>query len=453
LEDPDPEPYLATLNILAEQFFVGFPTEAIIALAVLLVLIVFSGLVSGSETAFFSLTPSDLEGLRTSMHKKDSLVLEIRSRPKALLATILISNNFINVAIVILAAYISSLMFNLKAFPVLAFLLQVVIITSVILLFGEIIPKILANREPVTMANLMVRPLLFLVWLFKPLSFLLVRSTSLIDKRLVSKGHNISVSELSDAIEITVDETVPADEKMILKGIASFVEREASEIMQSRVNVTAIDSEIPFRDMMKVVMESGYSRIPVYEETLDKITGILYIKDLLPFLHEEDKPDWIKLLRPAFFVPENKRINDLLQEFREKKIHLAIVVDEYGGTSGIITLEDIIEEIVGEISDEFDKEDYQFRHKRISSKSYLFEAKTPLSDLCKIVGISEGVFDEVRGESDSIGGLILELEGKIPEKGEVIKYRNFKFTIMDATSRMIKEVKIMITKEDTANEE
>jgi gliding motility-associated protein GldE len=344
-------------------------------------------------------------------------------------------------------------MFNLKAFPVLTFLLQVVIITSVILLFGEIIPKILANREPVTMANLMVRPLLFLVWLFKPLSFLLVRSTSLIDKRLVSKGHNISVSELSDAIEITVDETVPADEKMILKGIASFVEREASEIMQSRVNVTAIDSEIPFRDMMKVVMESGYSRIPVYEETLDKITGILYIKDLLPFLHEEDKPDWIKLLRPAFFVPENKRINDLLQEFREKKIHLAIVVDEYGGTSGIITLEDIIEEIVGEISDEFDKEDYQFRHKRISSKSYLFEAKTPLSDLCKIVGISEGVFDEVRGESDSIGGLILELEGKIPEKGEVIKYRNFKFTIMDATSRMIKEVKIMITKEDTANEE
>lgn len=453
MEDADPDPYLATLNILAEQFFIGFSSEAFFALLVLLILIIASGLVSGSETAFFSLTPSDVEGLRTSSHKKDNLILELRNRPKTLLATILISNNFINVAIVILASYISALMFDLGTYPVLAFLLQVVAITSIILIFGEIIPKILANREPVTVAHLMVRPLKLLVWFFKPLSLVLVKSTSMIDKRLGSKGHNISVSELSDAIEITVDETVPDDEKMILKGIASFVEREASEIMQSRVNVTAIDSELPFKEMMNTVVESGFSRIPVYEESLDKIKGILYIKDLLPYLDVEDKKDWTELVRPAFFVPENKRINDLLQEFRDKKIHLAIVVDEYGGTSGIITLEDIIEEIVGEISDEFDKEDYQFKHKRISSESYLFEAKTPLNDLCKIIGIDDGFFEKVRGESDSLGGLLLELEGKIPEKGAVIIYRNFKFTITDATSRMIKEVRITITNEKETDEE
>jgi gliding motility-associated protein GldE len=452
LEEADPEPYLATLNILAEQFFVGFTSEAAMALVVLIVLVVASALVSGSETAFFSMTPSDLESLRTSNHKKDNLILELRNKPKTLLATILISNNFINVAIVILSAYIAAMIFNLGAFPILAFLLQVVVITSVILIFGEIIPKILANKEPVTMANLMVRPLNFLMWFFKPLSVVLVKSTGMIDKRLGSKGHNISVSELSDAIEITVDDTVQEDEKMILKGIASFVEREASEIMQSRVNVTAIDSESPFREMMKTVMESGFSRIPVYEASLDKILGVLYIKDLLPYLDLEDKKDWVNLVRPAFFVPENKRINDLLQEFREKKIHLAIVVDEYGGTSGIITLEDIIEEIVGEISDEFDKEDYQFKHKRISPKSYLFEAKTPLNDLCKIIGINEEIFEEVRGESDSLGGLLLELEGKIPEKGTVIKFDNFRFTIIDATARMIKEVKIAIVNEKKANE-
>lgn len=453
MEDADPDSYLTTLLFLAEQFFLGFSTEAFLALAVLLLLVIASGLVSGSETAFFSLTPSDVESLRTSSHSKETLILELRSRPKTLLATILISNNFINVSIVILAAYITNLLFDLGAHPLLAFILQVVVITSIILLFGEIIPKILANKEPVTVANLMVRPLKFLIWFFRPLSVILVKSTSLIDKRLGSKGHAISASDLSDAIEITVDESVPEDEKMILKGIASFVERETSEIMQSRVNVTAIDSNMPFRDMMKIVMDSGFSRIPVYQDTLDKITGILYIKDLLPFLDLQEKKDWVKLVRPAFFVPENKRINDLLQEFRAKKIHLAIVVDEYGGTSGIITLEDIIEEIVGEISDEFDKENYQFRYRRLSPKSYLFEAKTPLNDLCKILGIDENVFETVRGESDSLGGLILELQGKIPEKGTEVSYRNFRFIITDATTRMIKEVKIMLDNEKQKDEE
>ena len=261
------------------------------------------------------------------------------------------------------------------------------------------------------------------------------------------------MSELSDAIEITVDDSVPEDEKMILKGIASFVEKEASEIMQSRVNVTALDSELSFDEVMEIVEDSGFSRLPVFEETFDHVLGILYIKDLLPFIDKADKEDWQKLVRPSFFVPENKKINDLLQEFRVKKIHLAVVVDEYGGTSGIITLEDIIEEIVGEISDEFDKDHQQTKYRKISPKNYLFEAKVSLNDLCRILKLEDYYFDKVRGESDSLGGLILELEGKIPEKGSVIKLDHFEFTVTDATARKINEVKVKINKEKKSDDE
>ncbi len=444
MEDIEPDPYPDILSVLADQFFTGFPVEALYSLAALVVLIVFSALVSGSETAFFSLKPADIEAMRSSIHKKDKLVLQMRLRPKRLLATILISNNFVNVAIVMVSTYMTSLIFNLEGFPLLAFVIQVVVITSVILIFGEIIPKIYANKEPVMLSNLMVKPLNFLLKFFYPLSILLVRSTSLIDKKINVKGQNITVSELSDAIEMTVDDSVPEDEKMILKGIASFIDMEASEIMQSRVNVTAVDIKDPFARVMELVINSGYSRIPVYEDTFDKVKGILYIKDLLPYLDVKEKKDWHKLIRPPFFVPENKRINDLLQEFREKKIHLAIVVDEYGGTSGIITLEDIIEEIVGEISDEFDIEDSQFSYRRISPKRFVFEAKTPLIDLCKILEVEDEIFEQVRGESDSLGGLILELEGKIPDKGTVVVFDNFTFTVTDATERMIKEVEVKI---------
>lgn len=447
MEDADLDSYFIQLAILAEQFFYGFSIEAFVSIAIIVILIIASGLISGSETAFFSLTPANFETLRQGTYKNDKLILQMREKPKLLLATILISNNFINVAIVILSTYIVTLLFNLNDFPVLAFAIQVVVITSVILIFGEIIPKIYANKEPIVIANSMVKPLRILITVFKPLSILLVKSTSVIDKRLNIKGQNISMSELSDAIDLTVDEMAPEEEKMILKGIAKFGEIEASEIMQSRVNVTSVDSSIPFRDMMHIVQESGFSRIPVYEETFDKVLGILYIKDLLSHLDKEEKADWMDLVRPAFFVPENKKINDLLQEFRDKKIHLAIVVDEYGGTSGIITLEDIIEEIVGEISDEFDIEEHQFKFRKISPVSYLFEAKTPLNDFCKILNIEDDFFDEVKGESDSLGGLILELEGVIPEKNTIVTYQQFEFTVMDSDARKINEVKVKIKKE------
>lgn len=452
MEDIDPDPYPALLNSFADQFFIGFPIEAGLSLIVLVILIIASALVSGSETAYFSLSLSDLESLRQSGHKKDKLILDLKSKPKRLLATILISNNFINVGIVILSTYITTLLFNLAEFPVLSFVLQVIIITSVILIFGEIIPKIIANKEPVMISNLMASPLKFLVSLFKPLSFLLVKSTVVIDKKIGAKGHNISVSDFSEAIEITVDDSVREDEKNILRGIASFIEKEASEIMQSRVNVTALESEMPFDEIMVVVQTSGFSRIPVYEESLDQVLGILYIKDLLPFIESQQKVDWLKLIRPAIFVPENKRINDLLQEFRLKKIHLAIVVDEYGGTSGIVTLEDIIEEIVGEISDEFDKVHQQNKFQKLSTDTYQFEAKIPLSDMCKILKIDDDYFEEVRGESDSLGGLILELEGKIPVKGAIIKFQRFEFTISDVTARKIKEVQVKIKAKKVSDE-
>ena len=446
MEEADIDPLLDPLMKVANQVFTGFSIEAIIGLIVLIILIVLSGLVSGSETAFFSLAPADIDSLNNSKRTKDRLILELRNKPKELLATILIVNNFINVAIVILAAYLTGLIFNLDSNPVLSFILQVIVITSIILLFGEIIPKIFANKEPVIVANIMAGPIKFLKIFFKPLSYILVNSTTLIDKKIGKKGQSISISELSEAIEITVDESAPLEEKKILKGIATFGEKEASEIMQSRVNVTAIEDKISFEEVIKVVIDSGFSRIPVYKESFDKVIGVLYIKDLLPYSKTDENIDWLSLIRPAIFVPENKRINVILQDFREKKVHLAIVVDEYGGTSGIITLEDIIEEIVGEISDEFDKEMQQFKFKRISDKTYLFEAKTPLNDFCKILDIDDDFFDEVRGESDSIGGLILEMEGEIPEKGRKVTVKQFEFEIVNVDSRKINEVKVKINK-------
>ena len=446
MEEADLDPLVDLLMNLANPVFAGFSIEAIIGLIVLIVLIILSGLVSGSETAFFSLAPADVDKLTNSKHTKDLLILELRNKPKELLATILIANNFINVAIVILSAYLTGLIFNLDSNPVLSFILQVIVITSIILLFGEIIPKIFANKEPVMIANIMAVPIKFLRIFFKPLSFILVNSTTLIDKKVGKKGQSISYSELSDAIEITVDESAPLEEKKILKGIATFGEKEASEIMQSRVNVTAIEDKISFQEVLKLVIDSGFSRIPVYKESFDHVIGVLYIKDLIPYSKADKNIDWLPLVRPAIFVPENKRINVILQDFREKKIHLAIVVDEYGGTSGIITLEDIIEEIVGEISDEFDKEIQQFKFKRISDKSYLFEAKTPLNDFCKILDINDDFFDELKGESDSIGGLILELEGEMPAKGRKVTVKQFEFEIVNVDSRKINEVKVNINK-------
>ena len=442
----DPDPHL--LTVMLNSFYKGFPPEAVITVAILLIMLAVSGLVSGSETAFFSFKPADLHKLKKEHGKRGKKVISLRDKPKELLATILISNNFINVGIVVISTYLTTLMFNLKSHPALTFLVQIVIVTSFLLVFGEILPKIYANKKPVIFSLFMVDVISFLMWFFKPLSMILVKSTAVIDKRLVAKKAPVNLSELSDAIDMTVDDSTPEEEKKILKGIATFGEKEASEVMRSRVDVTAIDVEMIFREVIQIVTESGYSRIPVYKENLDHVEGVLYIKDLLPLIEKQTEMNWKPLVRPAFFVPENKKINDLLQEFREKKIHMAIVVDEYGGTSGIITLEDILEEIVGEISDEFDVEDDAFHYKKMNDSTYFFDAKTPLNDLCKIMEIEDDTFDSDRGEADSLGGLILELEGKIPEKGEKIKYHHFTFEIIESDTRKINKIKITFNPEE-----
>ena len=446
METPDPDPFASLLMHLSSIIFLGIDLPAIAGIIVFLMLLVVSALVSGSETAFFSLRPADVSELQSMLHPKDKVVTQLREIPKTLLATILILNNLINVSIVILSSYLMLSLFSFGESTLLAFLIQVVVVTSFILLFGEIIPKIYANKRPLPMARLMSGFLELAVYLLKPLSRVLVSSTSFFDKRLAAKSPGITMSELSAAIDITADDTTGPEERKMLKGIASFGEKDARSIMKSRVNITAVEKHSNFPHLIETVLSSGFSRIPVYEESLDKVIGVLYIKDLLPYLNQSEL-DWIKLIRPAFFVPENKKINDLLQEFRERKIHLAIVVDEYGGTAGLLTLEDIIEEIVGDITDEFDKEPDNSFYKMISPGVYDFEAKTSLVDFSKVLELDDHYFDDVQGDSDTLAGLILELEGSIPVAGAKIRCRDFMFEVTEADPRRIKRLKVSVQNE------
>ncbi|MCK4288801.1 MAG: gliding motility-associated protein GldE [Bacteroidales bacterium] len=446
MEDPDIESYLTIIFYLLDSIIKSFTFGTVINFLIVFLLLFFSAMISGTEIAFFSLTPAQLNKIKTSTAKKDILIIRLLESPKRLLATILIANNFINVAIVIFSTYITTKLFNLTDFPVLAFVIQVIVITALILFIGEIMPKIYATQFSVRFAKIMAIPLQILIKIFYPLSSVLVRSTSVIDKRLSKRKYQISMNELSDAIDITSGEDVAGENTKILKGIVKFGDIEVKEIMKSRTDVTAIDTEINFKKLLEIILESGYSRIPAYEESFDNIKGILYIKDLLPHLGKDKNFKWQDLLRPAFYVPENKKINDLLKEFQEKKIHLAIVVDEYGGTSGIITLEDILEEIVGDISDEFDIEDDEFSYKKLDDNNYIFEGKTTLIDFCKIIKVDPDIFDEVKGDPDSLAGVFLELEGKIPDKDTSIAFRDFIFKIISVDKRRIKQIKVTIKK-------
>jgi gliding motility-associated protein GldE len=449
LETPDPDPYASLISQFISIIFLGFDTATVVSLLALLMLIMLSAMVSGSETAFFSLKPADLNDLNTVQSDVDKKVLHLRKIPKRLLATILIVNNLVNVTIVIISSYITIKLFDFSQEPLIAFAIQVIVVTSIILLFGEIVPKIYANKRPLLIARLMAPLLIFFVAFFRPLSSLLVSSTSFLDKRLSNKVHNLTMSELSAAIDITSDETTPPEEKKMLKGIATFGEKEVRGVMKSRMNITAIDIQTGFDKLIEVILNSGFSRIPVYEGNLDKVLGILYIKDLLPFLNQDDL-NWTNMIRPVFFVPENKKITDLLQEFREKKIHMAIAVDEYGGTAGLLTLEDIIEEIVGDISDEFDKESNDTFYKITSQGDFVFEGHTNLLDFCKVMELEDHYFYSVQGESDTLAGLILELEGRIPEIGVKVKCREYLFEVVDADSRRIKKIKVSQNKEHEA---
>jgi len=419
----------------------------LVSLLVLIILLFFSALISGSETSFFSLNSVQLEEISLMNTSKSKLIIQLLNKPKQLLASILIANNFVNVAIVILSAFITSQLFNFAEYPVFGFVIEIVLVTFILLLLGEITPKIYANQYNVRFALMVSKPLSFIHKILLPLSKILAFSTAIVDKRITKKGHDISKSELDDAIELTVGEDSSKEEKDMLKGIVKFADMETSEIMKARVDISAINYTDSFKDVMGMVIKSGFSRIPVYRDSLDKIEGILYIKDLLPYFDEPSKFEWTHLIRQVFFIPENKKVNELLQEFRKKKIHLAIVVDEYGGTAGLITLEDILEEIVGEINDEFDLENSNVDFEKINNNTYVFAAKTSIIDFSKVLEIDEDIFDDIEGDYDSLAGLFLEIFGNIPQKGSTVSYRDYFFEVIELDYKRIKRIKVTVIDE------
>jgi gliding motility-associated protein GldE len=415
------------------------------SLLLISILILLSALFSGAEVAFFSISKDTASELGQSKDVTDKRVYTLLTKPKSLLATILIANNFVNIAIVILSTFVLTDVLHNISTPWLKFLIEVVLVTGILLLFGEIIPKIYATKNAISFARKTSALLYFSKILFKPLAQILVASTNFIDKKIKRKGPEISVDELSHALEIANDINESDEEHKILKSIISFGDISVKQVMTARVDVVAIEYNTKYSDVLKIIEESGFSRIPVYKGTFDTVIGILYIKDLLPHIDKNNNFKWQKLLRTPYFVPESKKLDDLLKSFQNRKIHIAIVVDEYGGTSGIITLEDVLEEIVGEISDEFDDDEYVYS--KLDDNNYIFEAKIPLNDLYRILKLEdEKPFDEVKGDADTLGGLVIEIAGKIPQKNERIVYENFVFTIESADKRRIKRIKLTIKK-------
>ena len=368
-------------------------------------------------------------------------VRKLLKKPNELLATILISNNFINVGIVVISTYFTSIAISFPEGSSLEFFFQIIIITSLLVLFGEIMPKVYANNNPVTFSLRMSKVLVFLKKIISPLSYILVSSTNFIDKKLATKHTAISIEEISKALDITEHES-KEEERRIFRSIVEFGNTDVKEIMNARVEISAIEKNTGFSEALRIIVGSGYSRIPVFEEQIDKVVGILHVKDLIPYLDKKDSFNWVELCRVPYFVPETKMINDLLKEFQAKKNHLAIVVDEYGGTSGLVTLEDVLEEIVGEINDEFDVDDNIYS--KLDDHNYIFDGKISLHDFLKIVKLDVDFFDEIKGDSDTLAGLVLEIEGSIPKIGTVCNIVPFTIVVESADLRRIKRLKVTI---------
>jgi len=398
-----------------------------------------SALISGAEVAFFSLRPKDILKIKEAKTNISIAVLKLIDNPKQLLATILVSNNFVNIGIVILSTYAINMLIDFGDANILKFLVQIIFITFSLLLFGEIIPKIYANQFSYKVAFLMAIPLKISSYIFKPVIYVLINSTRFIDKH-IQKKNQFSIDDLSSALELTKESL--SDEESILKGIIEFGNTRVSEIMCPRVDVVSININSNFSKILQTITNAGYSRIPVYAKSFDNIKGVLYIKDLLPHTHKGEHFRWQSLIRPPYFVPEKKKINDLLEDLQTNKTHMAIVVDEYGGTSGIITMEDIIEEIIGDISDEFDEDIANFS--KIDDNNYLFDGKTQLNDFYKILNIENNIFDEIKGDADTLAGLILEIKGEFPSLYDEIKYKQFTFYIEKLSKRRIIKIKTTI---------
>ncbi len=402
--------------------------------AVTLFLLCVSALVSGAETSFFSLSHNDVRRLQGSRSGRADAVLRLLTNVDLLLATILVVNNLVNICIVILTSGIIDTLFTFLRFE---FLFKTVLVTFLLLLFGEIMPKVLAQTIPVRFALLVARPLLVLRWVFYPLSYILVRTSSRISEKAAHKSE-ISLDELADAVDMT--QSSSPEEHVMLSGIVNFVNTEVQEIMKPRVDMTALDITDSYEHVKRTIIESGFSRIPVYAEDMDNIRGTLYVKDLLPYINNGDDFAWQQLMRKPYFVPEHKKINDLLADFQTNKVHMAIVVDEYGSTLGLVSLEDIIEEIVGEISDESDNEENFYT--RLDAKSYLFEGKTHLGDFERILELDEGTFSDVKGEAETLAGLMLELKRDFPRKGDTFTAHDFRFTVQEMEGHRIDKIRV-----------
>ena len=406
---------------------------------ILVLLLLLSALISGSEIAFFSITGNELDQLSASKKRRERNIARLLHHPKRLLATVLILNNFVNVGIVTLSTFLSWKIFEDSSKASLIVGLTFVV-TFVIVFFGEIVPKIYASQQHLSFARFTSTLILFGSRLVSPLSWILVNMTAIVEKRIEQRGYSGSIEEVNQALEMTTQTGISEEEKGILKGIVNFATISVTQIMRSRLDIEAVDVSEHFHGLMDKVNKVGYSRMPAFDETLDNIEGILYVKDLLPYIDEDESFDWQNLLRQPYFVPETKKIDDLLKDFQEKRVHIAIVVDEYGGTSGLITMEDILEEIVGDISDEYDEEEKAYE--QIDEHTYDFEGKTSINDVCKILKEDSSVFDEIRGESESIGGMILEVSSKLPDTGEVLRFNGYVFTVISVDSRRIKKVRI-----------
>ena len=443
--DPDP----ASLGFISLSFL-SSPGSYVLFFAVLILLLAISAAMSGAEVAFFSLSKVEVEDLTDKKGRVNRTIRDLLQKPKKLLATILIMNNLVNVAIILISTLFVRQMHDIFGWDeYLLVLVEVVVITFIILFFGEITPKVFASQKRILVVKSLAMPIRGLGWFFAPLSWILINSTGFIDKRINLKKEKASFEDIKNAIDLYSDEESPDEEKEILKGIVNFSSTSVRSIMKARVDVKAIDIETSFSEVIDFVNDVGHSRLPIYEENLDNIKGILHIKDLLPLLNDQDRQEnWQESIRSPYFVPETKKIDDLLDEFKDTRMHIAIVVDEFGGTSGIVTLEDVIEEIFGEINDEFDDEELIFS--KLSDTEYVFDGKIPLNDLIKQTGLPESIFDEAKGESDSLAGLVLELHGKIPEKGEIFEYENFRFVIESVAQNRIKRIKFVILPNEKA---
>jgi gliding motility-associated protein GldE len=430
-------------QIFSEVQFLTPSFGAVLSIILAGLLLFASGFASGSEIAFFSLSPNDLNDLDEEKREADAKIKFLREDSERTLATILITNNLVNVTIIMLCNYFFAHVVSFGNAYWLEFVVITVLLTFLLLLFGEIMPKVYCTQHALSVCRTFAGSIMSLRQLFYPLSSVLIRSGVLAEKVMQKENHTLSVDDLEQALELTDKEELK-EEKNMLEGIVRFGDETAKEVMTSRQDIVALDFRSPFPEVLKCIVENNYSRIPVYQESMDNVRGILYIKDLLPHLSKPSSFRWQSLIRPPYFVPETKKIDDLLRDFQENKVHIAIVVDEFGGTSGLVTLEDILEEIVGEINDEYDEEEKSYV--RVNANTYIFEGKTLLADFYKILSLDDDVFEEVQGDADTLAGLMLELKGDFPKAHEVLEYHNFKFEMMEMDTHRISKIKVVIGK-------